>query len=123
MASGKTPYYVSVTHRLIQEVPGDSSEFQVFLDEEELEQLRDKIAKLSKKDEYTFRRAPVPYKSADHDEAPDQFDRSLIDLYVMLYRTGSERTRNSIIETGILDNLAHTDYNHPGYNGGSPLNK
>lgn len=123
MAPDKTPYYVSVTHRLIQEVPNDSSEFEVFLDGEELEQLRDKIAQLSNKDEYTFKRAPVPYKSADHDEAPDQFDRSLIELYVMLYRTGSERTRNTILKMGILDNLAKTDYNHPGYDGGSPLNK
>ncbi|WP_410770919.1 hypothetical protein [Fontibacillus sp. BL9] len=123
MAIQKTPYYVSVTHRLIQEIPNDSTEFEVLLDDEDLAILQDKIAGLSKEDEYTFKRAPVPYKSTDHDEATEHFNRQLTELYVLLYRTGSERTRKSIIEMGVLSNLTNTDYNHPGYGGGTPLNK
>ncbi|MEF2966213.1 hypothetical protein V3851_10260 [Paenibacillus sp. M1] len=123
MALSKTPYYVSVTHRLIQQTPNDSSEFQVLLDEEELAQLRDKLNELSKEDDYTFKRAPVPFKSADHDEAPEQFNRRLTELYVLLYRTGTERTRNALMKMGVLNRLADTDYRDPGYGGGSPLNK
>lgn len=123
MTIPRTPYYVSVTHRLIQEVPNDSTEFEVLLDEEELILLRDKIAGLHDEDEYTLKRAPVPFKSADHDEAPEQFNRQLTELYVLLYRTGSERTRKAIMDMGVLNNLSNTDYNHPGYGEGSPLNK
>ncbi len=123
MAIPRTPYYVSVTHRLIQETPNDSTEFEVLLDEEDLAQLKDKIAGLDDEDEYTFKRAPVPYKSADHDEAPNQFNQRLTELYVFLYRAGSERTRKAIMEMGVLNNLSNMDYNDPGYGGGSPLNK
>lgn len=123
MAQPKTPYYVSVTQRIIQEERNDFTDFEVLLDEEEYTILRDKLADLTEEDEYTFKRAPVPYKSADHDEAPEQFNRRLTELYVLLYRAGTERTRDSIMEMGVLDNLANTDYNDPGYGDGSPLNK
>lgn len=117
-------YYVSVAHRLIQETPNDSGEFEVQLDEEELTLLRDKLEALTAEDNYTFRRAPVPYKSADRDDAPEQFNKQLSEVYVLLYRTGTARTRTMLLESGILSRLGNTDYHHPGYGEhGSPLNK
>ncbi|MFD3261484.1 hypothetical protein ACE3MQ_23080 [Paenibacillus lentus] len=124
MKIGKKPYYVSVAHRMIQEAPNqDSTEFRVLLDDEDLVKLRDKIAELSEEDLYTFRRAPVPYKSADHDEATEHFNDRMIELYTLLYQYGDEQTRRSIISLGVLGKLQNHDYNDPGYNGKSPLNK
>ncbi|GAA0134655.1 hypothetical protein YSY43_14950 [Paenibacillus sp. YSY-4.3] len=124
MKTGKKPYYVSVAHRLIQEVPNqDSAEFRVQLDEEDLVKLRDKITELSEEDIYTFRRAPIPYKSADHDEATEQFNDRMIELYTLLYQYGDEQTRRSIIGLGVLGKLQNHDYDDPGYNGKSPLNR
>ncbi|MBU5673490.1 hypothetical protein [Paenibacillus brevis] len=120
----KQTYYVSVAHRLIQESPNDSAEFEVLLDEEELSLLQDKLNALTAEDDYTFRRAPVPYKSADHDDAPEQFNKQLSELYVLLYRSGTAKTRTMLMESGILSRLGNTDYHHPGYGEhGSPLNK
>lgn len=124
MEHEKQTYYVSVVHRLIQESPNDSAEFEVLLDEEELSLLQDKLNALTAEDDYTFRRAPVPYKSADHDAAPEQFNKQLSELYVLLYRSGTARTRTMLMESGILSRLGNTDYHHPGYGEhGSPLNK
>jgi len=123
LTSPKKNYYISVTHRLVQEVPNESTEFEVLLDEEDLSVLRDKIGEMAKEDEYTLKRAPVPYKSADHDEAPDRFNRRLTEIYVLLYRNGTAKTREAIMNMGVLSNLSNTDYDHPGYNGGSPLNR
>ncbi|WP_055106594.1 hypothetical protein [Paenibacillus ihumii] len=124
MKTGKKPYFVSVAHRLIQESPNqDNAEYRVLLDEEDLVKLRDKIAELSEEDIYTFKRAPVPYKSADHDEATEHFNDRMRELYTLLYQYGDERTRRSIIGLGVLGKLQNQDYDHPGYNGKSPLNK
>ncbi|MNJ32926.1 hypothetical protein [Paenibacillus bouchesdurhonensis] len=124
MKTGKKPYYVSVAHRIIQEAPNqDSAEFRVLLDEEDLVKLNDKMAELSEEDIYTFRRAPVPYKSADHDAATEQFNDRMIELYTLLYQYGDEHARRTIIRLGVLGKLQNHDYNDPGYNGKSPLNK
>lgn len=124
MKTGRKPYYVSVAHRSIQEAPNqDSTEFRVLLDEEDFAKLSDKIAELSEEDIYTFRRAPVPYKSADHDDATEQFNARMIEVYTLLYQYGDEQTRRSIIGLGVLGKLHNSDYDDPGYNGKSPLNK
>ncbi|MNJ49705.1 hypothetical protein D3C77_449510 [compost metagenome] len=120
----KKAYYVSVAHQIIQEAPNDNTtEFKVFLDEEDFVRLRDKIAELSQEDDHTFRRAPIPYKSADHDEATQQYNERLIELYTLLYQYGNDQTRRSIVSLGVLGKLQNPDYNDPGYDDGFPLNK
>lgn len=124
MEQEKQTYYVSVAHRLIQESPNDSGVFEVLLDEEEFSLLQDKLNALTAEDKYTFRRAPIPYKSADHDDAPEQFNKQLSELYVLLYRSGTAKTRTMLMKSGILSRLGNTDYHHPGYGEhGSPLNR
>ncbi|WP_433945313.1 hypothetical protein [Paenibacillus sp. SN-8-1] len=123
MSTAKTRYYVSVTHHLIQDVQNESAEYEVYLDDEELGLLRDKLDDLSKEDEYTLKRAPVPYKSADKDEATDSYNDKLIDVYEYLHQIGDEKTRRAIESLGVLGKLEHSDYDHKGYGEGSPTNK
>ncbi|WP_068613958.1 hypothetical protein [Paenibacillus tuaregi] len=123
MNHAKTRYYVSVTHNLIQDVPNESAEYEVDLSDEQLGILRDKLDDLAKEDEHTLKRAPVPYKSADKDQATDDYNDKIIDVYAFLHEIGDERTRKAIESLGVLSKLENADYDHPGYGDGSPTNK
>ncbi|WP_342564070.1 hypothetical protein NST84_02370 [Paenibacillus sp. FSL R7-0345] len=116
-------YFVSVNHGLIQDVRGESGEFEVRVTPDELTVLQGLLDNLASGDEYAFRRAAVPYKSADHDEAADQFDDVTVQLYQYLYQVGSGETQQMISQLGVLPKLANTGYQDKGYDGGSPTNK
>ncbi|GIP28181.1 hypothetical protein J23TS9_33110 [Paenibacillus sp. J23TS9] len=122
MENDKQRYYISVTHNLIQVVPNDSTEFEVMMTDEQVTRLRDQMDELIKDDEYTFKRAFVPFKSADHDDATEQFDDKLIGVYAYLHDIGDDETRRMIDELNILPKLHQTDYHDDGYDD-SPLNK
>ncbi|WP_311519093.1 hypothetical protein [Paenibacillus albidus] len=119
----KKHYFVSVTHGLIQDVRNDSNEFEVLLTTEELTALQDLLKDLERGDGYAFRRAFVPYKSADHDDAIDQFDDQTVKLFEYLREQGTEETRSAIDGMGVLPKLKNTGYQDKGYDGGSPTNK
>jgi hypothetical protein len=119
----KTSYFVSVNHGLIQEVRNDSNEFEVLVSEEELTVLQDLLQDLEREDNYAFRRAAVPYKSADHDEAADQFDDGTLRLFRYLHRVGSRETQQTIEQLDVLPKLENTGYQDKGYGEGSPTNK
>ena len=122
MMTDQKRYYVSVAHNLIQDVPNDSNEFVVNMDDEQLAKLKDLLDGVSGDDKYAFKRSFVPYKSADHDDAAEQFDDRTIELYTHLYLYGDEKTRKTIEEMNIIPKMQDTGYDHPGYEN-SPLNK
>jgi len=122
MTTDKKTYYVSVNHNLIRDVPGDSNEFTVMLSKDELTRLKDLMNDFSSTDRYAFQRTFVPYKSADHDEAIEQFDERTIDLYAFLHEHGDERTRRMIEDMSIIRKMDDTGYDDPGYEN-APLNK
>lgn len=116
-------YFVAVNHGLIQEVRNDSNEYEVLLSGEELAVLQDLLNELSREDDYAFRRAFVPYKSADHDDAAEQFDDATIRVFQYLHDHGSAETRRQIEGLNVLQKLEHTGYEDEGYGEGSPTNK
>ncbi|GIO34455.1 MULTISPECIES: hypothetical protein [Paenibacillus] len=122
MDTEKKRYYISVSHHLIQDVPHDSAEFEVMMTEAEMSKLKDKLEDLNQEDENTFKRAFIPFKSADHDEAPQGYNDKLIDVYAYLYEIGDEHTKRTIEGMNILGKMQHTDYNNEGYDD-SPFNK
>ncbi|WP_410513298.1 hypothetical protein PaeBR_02210 [Paenibacillus sp. BR2-3] len=77
----------------------EAGEFEVWLTDEELSALQDRLNELDKDDEYSFRRAFVPYKSADHDDAIEQFDEKTIRVYQYLRDYGTDETRKTIDES------------------------
>ncbi|MGN7764665.1 hypothetical protein [Paenibacillus sp. 22594] len=119
----KKRYFVSVSHGLIQDVRNDSGEYEVLLTAEELTGLQDILKDLAREDEHAFRRAFVPYKSADHDEAIDQFDDQTIRVFHYIHHHGTPETRQTIEQLNVLPKLANTGYEDTGYDGGSPTNK
>ncbi|GAB6928598.1 hypothetical protein JCM10914A_25810 [Paenibacillus sp. JCM 10914] len=122
MNSEKKTYYVSVNHNLIQEVPDDANEYVVHLNDEEVSKLRGLLHEVSSSDRYAFKRTFIPYKSADHDDANEEYDERTINLYNFLYNHGDEATRRTIEGMNIIGKLKDTGYDDPGYED-SPLNK
>ncbi|WP_054956174.1 hypothetical protein [Paenibacillus dakarensis] len=122
MKNDQKIYYVSVTHNLIQDVPNDSNEFVVCMNDEQLTKLRDLMNEVSQSDKYAFKRTFVPYKSADHDDAAEEFDERTIELYAYLYQYGDEKTRELIKDMNLIPKMDDTGYDHPGYEE-SPFNK
>ncbi|PQP83620.1 hypothetical protein C0Q44_02725 [Paenibacillus sp. PCH8] len=122
MQDGKRHLYVSVTQHLIEQTRNESTPFAVLVDDDQLARLQDLMKVLEDDDAYTLQRAPVPYKSADHDEANEQFTDGMILLYTFLYDHGTTDTRQAIESMNVLPRLQDTDYDDPGYEN-SPLNK
>ncbi|WP_211747246.1 hypothetical protein [Paenibacillus sp. Marseille-Q4541] len=115
-------YYVSITQQLIHQEPTEANDYEVQLNQDELSRMQDLMSSIGNEDEYTFKRTPVPYKSADHDDANEKFTDRIQELYQLIYDNGTEKTRETIREQRVLTKLDHTDYDNKGYEN-SPLNK
>lgn len=120
----KKQYFVSVHHGLIQTVRNEDGEFEVWLTDEELSGLQDRLRALQEDEEYSFRRSFVPYKSADHDDAIEQFDEKTVEIYQYLRDYGTDETRELINSMRVIPKLENSGYQDKGYGkDGSPTNK
>ncbi|GBF77346.1 hypothetical protein PA598K_05890 [Paenibacillus sp. 598K] len=115
IVNDKQRYYVSVSGGAIETEPSKSEQLTIEATAEELAELQAILEQGQREDETTALRTPIPYKSADHDEAQNQFTEQLIDVYRAVYRVGTQETRTHIRGMNILEELKDTDYNHPGY--------
>ncbi|MBR2564604.1 MAG: hypothetical protein IKE29_08285 [Paenibacillus sp.] len=122
MQDGKQHLYVSVTHNLIEQTKNESTPFEVLVDDGQLATLKDLMKVLEDGDNYSLQRAPVPYKSADHDDGNERFTDGVTMLYTFLYDHGTPETRQAIDGMNVLPKLQDTDYDDPGYEH-SPMNK
>lgn len=111
----KQTLYVSVSNKSLDAEASMNEQLEVRGTEEELGELRHLLEKLQRDDEETHFRAPIPFKSADHDKATDQFNEDLIKLYQIVYALGTDKTKTHIQNMNILNKLQNTDYDYPGY--------
>lgn len=111
----KKNYYISVSGKSVDTEPSRSEQLQVLATEEEMNELRIIFERLQSDDDWTAFKAPVPYKSADHDPATDKFNQDLLELYRIVYRIGTEDTKTHIRSMNIINELKNTDYDYPGY--------
>ncbi|MCM3628216.1 hypothetical protein M3194_12660 [Paenibacillus glycanilyticus] len=113
--SSKKTIYVSVSNKSLDTEASMNEQLEVRGTEEELEKLHRMLERLQRDDEVTQFRAPIPYKSADHDQATDKFNDDLIKLYQVIYLLGTDKTKAHIHDMNILNKLEDTDYEYPGY--------
>jgi len=125
----KSKYAVSVANRTIIELgqhpasgpPASATELVVEATPEEIAELGQLIQEQEHREEKTFARGPVPYKSADHDEATNRYNDHISRVYMEIYELGTPETRQHIEEMGILEKLRHPDYMLPGYGPGNAI--
>lgn len=107
--------FVSVSNKSLESEVSKNEQLEVRGTEEELEILRQMLEQLQRDDEATQLRAPIPYKSADHDKASHQFNDDLLKLYQLIYNLGTDKTKAYIHDMNIINKLQNTDYEDPGY--------
>ncbi|CAM4311153.1 hypothetical protein FHS16_000723 [Paenibacillus endophyticus] len=108
-------YYVSISGKRIEPEPSINDQLTVVGTSEQISELQQQLDQIQRDDEITQFRAPIPYKSADHDQATDKFNEDLIKVYHTVYELGTDETRAHIRQMNILTKLQDTDYNYPGY--------
>jgi hypothetical protein len=111
----KLRYYVSVSAGIVGTEPALTDQLTVLATDEERNHLIALLERERKALESTYVRAPIPYKSADHDSATNRYNDSMIEIYRFIYRIGTIETKRHIEYMDILRELRTPDYRHPGY--------
>lgn len=111
----KNQYFVSVSDGTIQNEDMENSEFTVWATKKEMIHLQKMMEAERDEEKETLKRAPIPYKSADHDPANEGMSETLLHVYAFIYEIGDEESKKHIYEMGILSKLNFTDYNHEGH--------
>jgi hypothetical protein len=111
----KQTYYVSISGKRVEPEPSINDQLTVTATLEEIDELQLLLDQIQRDDEKTQFRAPIPYKSADHDEATDKFNEDIIKVYDAVYMLGTKETKDHIRKMSILPKLQDPDYNYPGY--------
>ncbi|WP_424766384.1 hypothetical protein [Paenibacillus sp. sgz302251] len=111
----KQIYYVSVSGKRVEPTASMNDQLTVNGTTEEIDKLQLLLETIQKDDERTQFRAPIPYKSADHDQATEQFNEDILKVYRAIYELGTAETKEHIQQMNILNKLQNTDYNYPGY--------
>ncbi len=99
----KNTYYVSIQAMKIMEHKGDAAyEFEIIASPEEVEALKEIITHMANADHASYWIGHIPYIPYHLDKENDQYDRSLIDAYQMIYDLGTDETKNHITSMNIL---------------------
>jgi hypothetical protein len=89
--------YVSVQAGTIMENQGDAAyELEIDATEEEVQMLRRLFQERLSHEYDTFLRAHVPAVPYHFDMENDMYDESLKEIYALIYKLGTEETRNHI---------------------------
>ncbi|MDR6226768.1 hydrolase [Desmospora profundinema] len=104
----RSKYYVSIHSgeimgELLQDPDASSYEFEIEASEEEVQKLNNLIGNSSVEDMETFWDAHIPYLSPDENRENEGYDRTLRQLYEMVYQLGTPKTKREMEALGLLD--------------------
>lgn len=99
----KKKYYVSVASSEISQIPfGNNADFIIHATVDEVRILRAKMDNMHDAEMGSFWRAHVPIMPYHHDQANDDYDREITNVFEMIYNLGDEETQKHINSMGIL---------------------
>ncbi|ADU95333.1 hypothetical protein [Geobacillus sp. Y412MC52] len=99
----KKTYYVSMAHGEISQLKTASPwDFQIEATDEEITQLREYFDQNYSTDWQAFWRTHVPYIQYHYDRENDAYDRTIVDIYKMIYELGNDEAKAHIRSMGIL---------------------
>lgn len=111
----KQRYFVSVSASMVGTEPSLTDQLTILATEDERNYLLRLLNQEQKNIEKTYLRAHIPYKTADHDKATNQFNDSMIEIYRYIYQVGTIETKRHIEYMDILHELRTPDYHHQGH--------
>jgi hypothetical protein len=99
----KKTYYVSMESGEISQVKTASPwDFQIEATDDEIIQLREYFDQNYSTDLQAFFRAHVPYVQYHYDRENDAYDRTLMEIYKLIYKLGNEEAKAHIRSLGII---------------------
>ncbi|WP_071459104.1 hypothetical protein [Bacillus massilinigeriensis] len=104
MEEQRRPYFVSIASGEVLEQPAeDTGYFRITATGEEVKQLREFLGENDKADWETFARAHVPFKEYHDNKADADYDRTIDEVYHLIYQLGDDKAKKHIESMGILD--------------------
>ncbi|PTM57917.1 hypothetical protein [Desmospora activa] len=106
MDHSRNRYYVSIhsgeTMGEVLQQPDDSSfQFEIEATQEELQQLNNLIGNNSVEDMETFWDSHIPFLAYNQNRENDGYDRTLQQVYQLVYQLGTPQTRKQLEAMGI----------------------
>jgi hypothetical protein len=99
----KKTYYVSVgSAEISQSATSSPWEFKIEATDDEIIRLREYFDQNYSTDWQSFWRAHVPFMEYHHDRQNDAYDRTMTNVYKMIYDLGDEEAKKHIESMGIL---------------------
>jgi hypothetical protein len=99
----KKTYYVSIATGEISQVKTASPwDFQIEATDDEIIQLREYFDQNYSADWQSFWRTHVPYVQYHYDRENDAYDRTLMEIYKLIYKLGNEEAKAHIRSLGII---------------------
>jgi hypothetical protein len=101
----KATYYVTVdgtihSEQLLDDAPYD---FEIQATEDEIDNLQDLFQQTYNNDWDTYVQAHLPYRTDERQKASTDVDENIKQIYLAIYRLGSEETKRGIEGLGLLD--------------------
>lgn len=101
--SEKKTYYVEVaTGEISQSATSSTWNYKIEADDEEIIKLREYFDENYSIEWQSFFRAHVPFIEYHHDGENDAYDKTMKEVYSMLYELGDNDAKNHIESMGIL---------------------
>ncbi|WP_231893368.1 hydrolase [Rossellomorea aquimaris] len=100
----KHTYYVDISSGDILQDPNQnaSPSYKIHATPTEMTELKMLFNENYSDDMSTMRRAQVPFRQYHNAPEDDQYDRSMKDIFAMIYKLGDEEAKRHITEIGIL---------------------
>ncbi|PLR97678.1 hydrolase [Bacillus sp. T33-2] len=104
MHDEKRTYYVSIESGEVLEEPAElQGYFKINATGEEVKHLREFMNENYKADLQTFVRSHIPFKEYHKDKEDVKYDKTMDEVYALIYELGDQEARDHIRNMGILD--------------------
>lgn len=101
----KTTYYVTVdgtihTEKLLDDAPYD---YEIQATEKEIKNLQDLFQRAYNDDWDTYIQSHLPYQTEERQKESKDVDQNIQEIYAAIYQLGTDETKKSIENLGLLD--------------------
>ncbi|OIK13436.1 hypothetical protein BIV59_05685 [Bacillus sp. MUM 13] len=105
MDSEKRTYYVDLVGGdvLLESIKEENPSFVIEANDSEVNELKSYLEKNHTADMKTYVRSHIPYEEYHKDSQNGKYDRTIQNIYAMIYKLGNEQSRRFIEEMGILE--------------------
>ncbi|GGI46317.1 hypothetical protein GCM10008018_16490 [Paenibacillus marchantiophytorum] len=101
----KKTYYINVgTGEVLEDKEALNYEFEISATEEELDKLRELFEETDNSSQGSYSTSWLPWKVYYHNEANQEYDYYLTEVYRALHQLGSPQTKQHIESMNVLEN-------------------